>query len=114
MPEKYAFYKDGDTVSDKIWFAHCQKNQIPYVVVRYRKTLADVEWDYITFPSEWDKKLIENESELKHKFINVFQKHASKRSEYTVTCTVASFKGMPIENAKAAAGEIFDVVSGYV
>lgn len=113
MEQKYGYYKDGDIEADKRWFAHCQETDKPYVVVRFRTKLADVAWDYITFPSAWDEVLSEHKDEVVTRVIDVFKKHASKRSKYTVSCFVADFKELEIASAKKAATELHDLIKEY-
>jgi len=110
----YAFIKYGDKDADSIWHHRCQRNIIPYVVVRYRTKLADVEWDYITFPNGYDDIFKTHQEDIKEKAFNIFKKYAYSRSEFTGSGYVINFRKLYIDNAKLAAQELYDLINSYV
>jgi hypothetical protein len=115
MTEKiFRKFKDGDTQSDNLWFNHCSRKQIPYVTLRYRTSLADVEWDYISFNHDVDPILERNKDGIQKGALSIFEKYANERSEYSINNHVIFFKKLRIDSAEKAATELYGLISSFL
>lgn len=105
---------DLQSKAENAWFEICRNNSIPFIILRSRTKLADVQWDYITYPTEVDKVLNTLDGQLRDKAIAIFKKYADSRSEYQASDLVVCFKNLEIPKAKLAAEELYDLIADYV
>ncbi|MCC4118796.1 hypothetical protein LLG90_25925 [Aromatoleum toluclasticum] len=105
---------DVDSKVENAWFGTCRKNNIPFITLKSRTKLADVHWDYISYPTEVDRILKGLDGQLRDGAIAIFKKYADSRSEYTANDLLVWFKNLEIPKAKLAAEELYDLVAGYV
>jgi hypothetical protein len=106
--------KDVGAKVENEWYKICQKEQIPFITLKSRTKLADVHWDYITYPTNVDDILNDLNGQLRDNAIEIFMKYADKRSAYTANDHLVWFKNLEIEKAKIAAEELYDLVTAYI
>lgn len=107
---KFCKAKPNDSATINSWFSYCKLEKIPFVVIKYRSKLANIEWDYISFPKEFDRILKEKDKDIVDGLIEIFKKYANKKSKYTVSSLTCFFYDMPIEHAEIVAKEIYDFI----
>ena len=96
------------------WFERCRQKNVPWVVVTSRTKFADVLWDYISYPSGFEALFNQNEAGLKAVLQTIYDKYKNKNSNFSISCSAILFTELSIENAKAAAGEIFDFIDALM
>lgn len=99
---------------ENLWFEKCQREKTPFITIKTRTKLADVHWDYITYPTEVDLHLQANEEDITQRAIEIFKKHANKRSEYQVSSGLVYFNDLETQKARLAAAELYDLVTETV
>lgn len=114
MSEKYLIIKKGDYENKKKRFRNCQYYKIPYVVIIKHTKYADVDFDYITYPTEFDNIFKSNSAEMMKFFIEIFKKYADKKSVYTTNWMTLFFENMPLDTVELLASEIYDLVNELV
>jgi hypothetical protein len=104
------------TESVNLWFAHCERQKVPYVTVTCRTKLADVEWDHISYPPAVDDLLSVGGVELRDAAITIFRRHAraEQGAEFTASDRLVSFRNLEIPAARKAAEELYDLVAAHV
>lgn len=100
--------------SENLWFNHCQRQSIPFIIVKPATKYADVHWDYITYHPDIDDVLHAREKELKEKATAIFMKYANEKSEYLVNASLIYYDRLGVDEAKKAAAELFDLISDIV
>lgn len=111
--KKFHKCKKGDSASINKWFYECRKNDIPYIVVECRNKYAKISWDHISFDSldiSFDDIFINNKDFLKKNFLEIFNKYANKKSNYTISALLLTFDNVYIEHASYVAEELFDLL----
>jgi hypothetical protein len=113
MTKKYVTYTTLSDESTEVnaWYRHCQVTKIPYVTVSARRKYANVQWDYINLPVEYDEMLRAKGDEFIQGFVEIFRRHANGKSEYRVGKFVATFVDIEVEKAPQLANELFDYIS---
>lgn len=104
----------NDTTKKNEWFEHCQQKNTPYVVVNSGASTASVEWDYISYPMGSEKLFEQKEACLKAELMKIYDKYSTKKSMFSISARTASFSGFSIQDAKAAADEIFDLIDNLI
>lgn len=91
------------------WFATCREKAIPYITLENRNKYASVRWDYITFSSDIDTKIDENQDKYVSEIMDIFRKYANPKSTYNVSGGLIEFDFIDIDYAHDCANEIYDV-----
>lgn len=99
--------KDVGKVND--WYAKCQKDGIPYIVVEKRNKYAVVRWDYISFSPSLDHKIDENQDKYIDEIMAVFRKHANNKSTYEVSGGLIHFDFMELDKSDSCANDLYDI-----
>lgn len=113
---KYVDLPKND-LNDKVqnaWFHTCCAKRTPFITIKSRTKLADVHWDYITYPPHADEVLSNLNGQLRDEAIAIFMKYANSRSEYSINDQLVWFKNIEIPKAKLAAEELYDLIVNYV
>jgi hypothetical protein len=76
--QKFAVCKRNQTDKINDWYDHCKNEKIPYIVVEHRNKYADVRFDYITLPKEFDNSLTVNAKQITEKAIQFLINTQSK------------------------------------
>lgn len=108
--KKYEVAKSNDFQKINNWFDYCSNNQIPYVIVKIKTKYATIEWDYINLNPIFDKIFVSNGDNNKQLFLEIFNKYANNKSEYTISNLTLFVKNITIENSTLFAEEVFDVI----
>lgn len=103
--------KSGETVTENEWFRRCEKERWPYVVVTHRRKYSAVNWDHTSLPKEADAKLEGSAQALCTKLEAVYDRRAGKRSKAIFSAKVGRFDSLLPGEARAAAKEIFEILS---
>lgn len=104
---------DVQSEANNAWLKYCREQNIPFIILKCRSKLADVEWDHIAYPQEFDQYFKNLNGELRDKAILIFKKYADQRSEYQASDLLVSFKNLEIAKAKLAANELYDLVGQF-
>lgn len=64
---------DVQSEANNAWFEYCRTQAIPFITLRCRTKLADVEWDYIAYPPEIDNAFKNLDGELRDKAILILR-----------------------------------------
>ena len=108
---KFIEIKVGDDISTKNQLMYdCRQKNVPYVVVSLRGGTAEVEWDCISYPTESEKRFGQKEAYLKTELGKIYDKYSTKSSTFSISASTANFSGFSIQDTKAAAEEIFDLI----
>lgn len=99
--------KSGDMATANEWYRRCEKEHWPYIVVTHRRKYSAVNWDHVSLPKEADAKLDGCEVALEE----VYDRHARKRSKGIFSAKVGRFDNMLPEEARAAAREIYGILT---
>lgn len=112
--QKFVSCKRNQDQKRKAWHDHCVREKIPYIVVSRRTKYADVSFDYITFPQEYDDHLKKNSKLIIEKAKQIFNKYAGKQPTRLGTERLIFFDNLPIEHSEQAANELFDLVKSAI
>lgn len=93
------------------WRDHCGQKDIPCVVVKSNGSTANVDWDSLTYPMGSEELFNQNDAFLKAELRKIYDKYLTKKSTFSISCMNVLFTGLPIEGAKAAANDIFDLIN---
>jgi len=77
--------------ANNAWFKYCREQNIPFIFLKCRSKLADVEWNHIAYPQEFDQSFKNPNGELRDKAIFIFKKYADQRSKYQASDLLVSF-----------------------
>ena len=103
-------HKDKDTKRENAWFKHCQKHMLPFITVRARGKLANVQWDYISFPPSIDSELFAAEAQI-HRAVNqIYVAHRTERSSASLGPGVITLYNLGTAEAREAAGLLYDII----
>ncbi len=105
---------DPESLRQNQWFKHCRQKNIPYVVVTLKTKFADVLWDYISYSAGSDQIFSQSEAYLKVEFYKIYCKYGKENSAFDISCAKVNFSDFLIEDAKAAASDIFDLVNDLI
>lgn len=113
--KKYHEHASGKINSDseKSWYIHCIKHQVPYIVIKSRTKFADIHWDYITYSKENEKKLAAHANsinEFAEQLFFDYSKNSAKSTNYTVCGNLIWLKNLAISDARAAAERLYDFI----
>jgi hypothetical protein len=112
MTKKYVEYKQIDENIDHVnaWYKECQRDAVPYVIVRSRRKYADIQWDHLNLPKEADDTIRSKGDDFRNGFVHIFRKHAGLKSEYRLGSFVVEFLNIDTARATAAAADMYDYV----
>lgn len=112
MSEKFIelTHKDEGHERENLWLQHCQKTGIPFVVIRQHGKVADIHWDYISFPSSVDHGLFALELGLHEAVSHIFNEYGTKHSRVSFSPTVVTFQKFTASSAPQVANRLYDAV----
>lgn len=105
---------DVQSKAENTWLENCQNNSIPFIILKSRTKLANVRWDYITYPLELYRIFDILDGKLRDKIIEIFHKYENSRSEYYISDSQVCFENIETPKAKLAAEELYDLIADYV
>lgn len=106
--QKYVELKNGvGPVND--WYEFCKKNQVPYIIVDKRTKYATVRWDYISFSSDKDEHIGENQDNYLDDLKAIFMKYCNSKSKYDIAGGLVDFHEIEVSKANAMAEELYDI-----
>lgn len=103
-------HKDKGHERENSRLHHCEKNGIPFIVVRQHGKLADIHWDYISFSPELDHGLFESESKLREVVTQICNEHGTEHSSIMFSPGVVTFQNFNSSCAQKVAGQLYDAV----
>lgn len=106
--------KDKGHEKENFGFEKCQREKIPFITIKTRTKLANVHWDYITYPNEVDLHLETHREDTTQRAIEIFKKYSDKRSEYQVSSGLVYFNDLETQKARFAAAELYELVAETV
>lgn len=107
-------YKDKDHARENAWFHHCEKYKIPFITIFLHGKLADVRWDYVSFPPDVDHELFLLKSNLYQAAIQICAAHGTKHSSVRYSPGVITLHKLSSSAAQAAASRLYGVVQQVV
>ncbi|WP_163373200.1 hypothetical protein [Endozoicomonas acroporae] len=113
---KFAKYKNTDKKERSRWFNYCHRHQIPYITIEYRTSLADIEFDYITYDKKnSDDYLLKNKEYIKEQTFNIFDKYSNKRSNvWSYGWSTVKINNIDLEQAEDVAIEIYNLITEII
>jgi hypothetical protein len=102
--------KDKGFDKENSWYGHCEKQRIPFITIKARTKLADVQWDYMSYPPSIDKALFSQYERIKAQMSVIYDRYASKDTWFGAGPGVISFGNLDIDNAREIASELYDVI----
>lgn len=102
--------KDKGFEKENSWYKFCEKQRIPFITIKARSKLADVQWDYISYPPSIDKALFSQHDRIKAKVSAIYDRYASKDTWFGAGPGVISFGNLDIDNAREVASELYDII----
>lgn len=103
---------DKDSVQKNEWLEYCRQQQMPYITVAVNAELADVSWDCISYPIGSEQVFDEKDEFICRSSMEIFKKFTTKNTQYEISSAGIFFPNIPIENARRAAVEIFELIDG--
>ena len=101
--------KAGEIKAANKWYQHCESKRLPYIIVTHRKKYSSVNWDYISLPKSEDPKLEAAARVMSERLLEVFHRHANKKSRFTFSAQIGKFENMLPADARVAAKEVSGV-----
>lgn len=107
--------KDGnDDAAKGEWLDHCRAEEIPYIVIVVQGKYASVAWDYISYPMGSELKFTKNEEQIVKNMKAIYMNYANDKSDYAVSASTSTFNKFPLENARAAAFDIYNLINNLM
>jgi len=108
--DHYRKFKDGNTVADNTWMQICCRYERIYIVVRYRSTLADLEWDYT---SQLHLEVLNGPTGqiVEQGIDEIYQRYAvnNPRCRSYIGALTGSFRNLNIDDAERIAEELYQL-----
>jgi len=108
--QKYVISKRGAFKKVNEWYEHCKKVKLPYIVIETRIKYADINFDYISLPPQYEKYMEKDLELINEKAVQIFNNYANKKSKYRIGGLLIDFENVPIEYAEDAARDLFNLV----
>jgi hypothetical protein len=102
--------KDKGFDKENSWYRVCEKQCIPFITIRARSKLADVQWDYMSYPPSIDEALFSQRERIKTQVSAIYDRYASKDTWFGAGPGVISFGNLEIGSAREAASELYDII----
>lgn len=102
--------KDKGFDKENSWYGFCEKQRIPFITIKVRSKLADVQWDYMPYPPSMDKALFAQHERIKTKTSAIYKRYASKDTWFGAGPGVISFGNLDIDKAREVATELYDII----
>lgn len=103
--------KDKDFEKENSWYRICQKHCIPFITIKARSKLTNVQWDYMSFPPSIDKALFTHHESMKAQVSAIYDRYISKDTWLSVGPGVISFGNLDITSAREVASELYDIIN---
>lgn len=108
--KKFEIGKFGDIEKFDEWFDYCQKQQIPYIIIKNKTKYSSVEWDYISYNPTADSTLDLKGDSNQERFEQVYYRYCNPKSECRISNKVVFAKNISKEVSQKFAEEIFDII----
>ena len=102
--------KDKGFDKENSWYGLCEKQRIPFITIKARSKLADVQWDYMSYPPSIDQALFAQHEHIKAQMSVIYDRYASKDTWFGAGPGVISFGNLNIDNAREIASDLYDVI----
>ncbi len=102
--------KDKGFDKENSWYKICGSQRIPFITIKARSKLADVQWDYISYPPSIDEALFVQHESIKAQVSAIYDRYASKDTWFGAGPGVISFRNLEIANARKVASELYDII----
>lgn len=107
--------REWDIKERNEWYEKCQFRNVPCVNVSVRRKYAKVDWDHFSIHPDLDHKLSGSwDTELKDAVEGIFERYANKKSTYQYSALVGYFDNLFLDDARAAATEIFKLLQRVI
>ena len=112
--EKFVIAKRDEAHKNNAWFKHCEKEQIPYVVVEPRVKYALVYFDYTNLTKSNEQILLDNWESINKIAVDLYDQYSIKRSLSSIKKLAININDVPIHNAPTVAEAIFDAIRRFL
>lgn len=102
--------KDKGFDKENSWYRTCERQRIPFITIKARSKLANVQWDYMTYPPSIDNALFAQHENIKAKVSAIYNRYASKDTWLDAGPGVISFANFEISHAREIASELYDII----
>jgi len=104
----------NDTSNVNEFFAKCQKEQSPYILIEKARLYATVRWDYIAYTHEAEEYIKKNQSKYLTEFDDLFNKYKNTKSKYYIGHGLAEFYEIQVSKSHEMASELHDIIKRVV
>lgn len=112
MPHLSAAQTDTDSINR--YYAECEASGEPYVLCLFRRTQADVRFDYISLGVEQIKALDEHAEEIRGAVDEIYNKYPHKWAVPAKGPKLIEMRDLAREDAEAADAELHACLSRIV
>ena len=102
--------KDKGFDKENSWYRFCEKQRIPFITIKVRSKLADVQWDYMPYPLSIDKALFAQHERIETQMSAIYERYASKDTWFGAGPGVISFGNLDVDNAREVASGLYDII----
>lgn len=102
--------KDKGFDKENSWYRVCKRQGIPFITIKARSKLANVQWDYMSYPPSIDKALFAQHENIKTQVSAIYDRYASNDTWLGAGHGVISFGNLEIANAREVASELYDII----
>lgn len=102
--------KDKGFDKENSWYGFCEKQRIPFITIKSRSKLADVQWDYMSYPPSIDKALFDQHEHIKTQMSAIYDRYASKDTWFGTGPGVISFGSLDLDSAREVASVLYDII----
>lgn len=92
------------------FYAKCQKEQTPYILVEKSRVYATVRWDYISYTHKTEELISKNQENYIDDFKSLFDKYKNNKSKYHIGHGLVEFYEIENEKSQDMASELYDIV----
>jgi len=101
----------GSNKSAKLWYKHCEKNGIPYVIISVGNHYANIDWDSLTTQEKACAKLGENNLQIKETILMLCEKYRHRNFHFMFSSLFGCLANIRIEDAQSVAAMVFDTIN---
>jgi len=96
------------------FYARCQKEQLPYILIEKSRLYATVRWDYISYTHKTEEHISKNQVDYLVEFEDLFNRYKNSKSRYHIGHGLAEFYEIEISRSHDMANELHDIVKKIV
>jgi hypothetical protein len=102
--------KFGSNKLVRLWYKHCEENNLPYIIITEGNSYAEVVWDNLTLKDNGYFKIKENDQKIRYEILSVCEKYRHRKLNFQISSFFGCFRNVRIEDASAIATIVFDSI----